>query len=159
MSNSSSAVSEQVETNHKDRALSKNPDDAKATPRLVVDRINLPHIGCSSLEFISSLVSDWWASRAFLTSDENQEELEAEILSATSFGEAFGEMLMDMKSELDDEPMHCGSITKEDKYNSTDCPQTCGTFFECRMETLKFEYEMQQEQQHLYHQRMNELNN
>ena len=86
-------------------------------------------------------------------------ELEAEILSATSFGEAFGEMLMDMKSEIDDEPMNCGSITKEDKYNNTDCPQTCGTFFECRMETLKFEYEMQQEQQHLYHQRMNELNN
>ena len=43
----------------------------------MVDRINLPHIGCSSLGSISSLVSDWWASRAFLISDENQEEIEA----------------------------------------------------------------------------------
>ncbi|MAD61330.1 MAG: hypothetical protein CMH49_07455 [Myxococcales bacterium] len=52
-------------------------DQAKLTPRLVVDRINLPHIACSSLDFIYSLGRDWWTGRARLKPDHHQEYIEA----------------------------------------------------------------------------------
>lgn len=55
----------------------ENHNQSKGAPRLVVDRINLPHLSCSSLDFIQSVSADWWTSRAQLKPDDQDHELDA----------------------------------------------------------------------------------
>ena len=47
------------------------------TPRLVVDRVNLPHLRCSSFDFMDSVQRDWWPNRAKVKTDEETAEVEA----------------------------------------------------------------------------------
>ena len=46
-------------------------------PRLITDRVNLPHLRCSSLDFIDSVQRDWWPSRAQVQTDESDESITA----------------------------------------------------------------------------------
>lgn len=47
------------------------------TPRLVVDRVNLPHLGCSSLAFIESVRQEWWQHRVSIKQDQDKAEIDA----------------------------------------------------------------------------------
>ena len=51
--------------------------DSGGAPRLVVDRVHLPRVGCESLDFITSVREDWWPARARVNASSVSERAEA----------------------------------------------------------------------------------
>ncbi len=53
--------------------------EISATPRLVVDRVHIPHLRCPTFDFIDSVKRDWWPGRAIVRPDKEREEVQAII--------------------------------------------------------------------------------